>query len=390
MYGTTYNGGAYGAGTVYDINLSGALDTLYNFCQSGCPDGGAPYAGLVQATNGDFYGTAHGGIGDETIYSYGTVFKITPGGTLTTLYSFCSLGYPCADGSYPFAALVQATNGDFYGTTYSGGANNAGTVFRITANGTLTTLYSFCSQPSCADGAYPNAGLIQATNGDLYGTTFGATNTTYGTVYKITRSGTLTTIYNFCQIRVCADGSNPYAGLIQATNGYLYGTTLYGGSSNCYVQGYPGCGTVFRITPAGTLNTIYSFCIEAGCADGQWPFAGLVQATNGTFYGTTSEGGAPCSSSGGCGTVFSLSTGLGPFVKTLPAAGTVGETVLILGTDLTGATSVTFDGTAAAFTVNASGSAINTKVPTGASSGTVEVVTPGGTLSSNVAFRLLP
>jgi hypothetical protein len=120
------------------------------------------------------------------------------------------------------------------------------------------------------------------------------------------------------------------------------------------------------------------------------PSAGLVQATNGTFYGTTNDGGSPCSRNGGCGTVFSLSVGLGPFVKTLPTAGEVGQAVKILGTDLTGATSVTFDGIAAAFTVNASGTAILTTVPAGARSGTVEVVTPGGTLSSNVPFRVLP
>ena len=115
----------------------------------------------------------------------GTVFKITPGGALTTLYSFCSQG-GCTDGEWPKAGLVQATNGDIYGTTYAGGANNYGTVFKISPGGTLTTLYSFCSQGECTDGEYPEAALVQATNGDLYGTTYAGGANNYGTVFKIT------------------------------------------------------------------------------------------------------------------------------------------------------------------------------------------------------------
>src|ERR1035441_7371112 len=123
------------------------LTTLYSFCsQSGCPDGYSPYAGLVQATNGDLYGTTYfGGTGNG-----GTIFKIAPGGTLTTLYSFCSQTN-CADGGGPYAGLVQATSGDFYGTTALGGTGGWGTVFKITPGGTLTTLYSFCSQTNCTD-----------------------------------------------------------------------------------------------------------------------------------------------------------------------------------------------------------------------------------------------
>lgn len=398
IYGAAFNGGLYGAGTVYEITLGGALDTLYNFCQSGCPDGGAPYAGLVQATNGDLYGTTHGGIGDESIYSYGTVFKIPPsGGTLTTLHSFCSQGPPCTDGSYPYAGLVQATNGDLYGTTYSGGANNAGTVFKITPNGTLKTLYSFCSQPSCTDGGYPYAGLVQASNGDLYGTTLGnGTNpfgdSSYGTVYKITLSGKLTTIYTFCSQSECTDGALPYAGLIQATDGNLYGATLSGGvgAGGCeYAEDVDGCGTVFRIDLSGKhMKTLYSFCVQSGCPDGSGPYGGLIQATDGTFYGTASRGGSQMCG-GGCGTVFSLSDGLGPFVEPQTTSGEVGAAVTILGNNLTGASSVTFNGTAAVFTVNSTGTAISTTVPTGATTGTVQVVTAGNTtVSSNVPFTV--
>jgi uncharacterized repeat protein (TIGR03803 family) len=377
FYGTTEAGGTNcalgGCGTVFKITPGGALTVLYSFCsQSGCLDGLQPLAGLIQATNGDLYGTTYGG-GAKGI---GTVFKITPSGTLTMLHSFCSQS-GCLDGAYPFAALIQATNGDFYGTTAAGGSNgNYGTIFKMTPGGTLTTIYSFCSQSGCLEGDSPYAGLVQAANGDFYGTTTagGANNT--GTVFKVTPSGTLTTLYSFCSQSGCPDGAIPYAGLIQATNGDFYGTTGYDGSNNG--------GTIFEITPGGTLTTLYSFCSQSGCTDGDFPYAGLVQDTNGDFYGTTFQGGAS-----GDGTVFSLSVGLSPFVETQTTSGMVGAVVKILGTDLTGATGVSFNGTAAVFKVISS-SLVTAAVPAGATSGTVQVVTPGGTLSSNVPFRVLP
>jgi uncharacterized repeat protein (TIGR03803 family) len=133
------------------------------------------------------------------------------------------------------------------------------------------------------------------------------------------------------------------------------------------------------MTAAGTLTTLHAF----DSTDGAYPFGGLVQATSGKFYGTTYEGGASDD-----GTVYSLSVGLGPFVKTLPTAGKTGATVTILGTDLTGATSVTFNGTTATFTVNSTGTAIMTTVPNGATTGKVDVTTLTGTLNSNVKFRV--
>ena len=420
FYGTASSQGANGGGTIFKVTLSGTLVTLYNFCsESGCTDGVLPEAALVQATSGDFYGTTNdGGL------SYGTVFRITPGGTLTTLYRFCSQS-GCRDGSNPFAGLVQTANGDFYGTARNGGANAVGTVFEITPSGALTTLYSFCSESGCADGANPVAGLVQATNGNLYGTTLaggGATNG--GTVFEITPSGRLTTLYTFCSQSGCTDGSNPLAGLVEATNGDLYGTTNGGGASDLgtvfkitpsgtlttlhsfdrtdgsapgtvlvqgtdgnfygttYGGGAHGDGTIFEMAPSGTLATLHSFCPHGACTGGRNPEAGLLQATNGTFYGTTYFGGA-----NRYGTVFSLSVGLGSFVKTQPARGEVGAAINILGTDLTGATSVSFNGTEATFTV-VSGSEITTTVPVGATTGTVQVVTPSSTLSSNVPFRV--
>jgi len=316
--------------------------------------------------------------------SFGTVFKITPSGSRTTIYSFCAQS-SCTDGSYPEAGLVQGSDGDLYGTTLGGGVWGYGVVFKITPSGAVTTLYSFCSQISCYDGRGADAALIQATDGNLYGTTaLGGANANsfggYGTVFSITPSGTRFTLYSFCAQSLCTDGAYPYAGLVQATDGNLYGTTAGGGAN--------GVGTVFQISPSGKLTILYSFCSQknsnGGCTDGDIPYGGLVQGTNGTFYGTTEYGGA-----GGYGTGFSLSLGLGPFVKTQPASGKVGAAVKILGTHLGGTTSVTFNGTAAVFKV-ASRSLITTKVPSGATTGTVQVTTPNSTLSSNVPFQVLP
>ena len=384
FYGTAYSDQSHGVGTVFKITLSGTLTTIYKFCsQSDCADGENPRGGLVQGADGDFYGTTEYGGANG---SFGTVFKITPTGALTTLYSFCSQSN-CTDGVEPYAGLIQATDGNFYGTTVGGGANgsNTGTVFKITPSGALTTLYSFCSQSvgqDCTDGAYPYAALVQAIDGNFYGTTFqGGANTACsaqgcGTVFKITPSGTLTTLYSFCSQSGCTDGGNAYAGLIQATDGNFYGTTV-GGGANSY-------GTVFKITRSGALTTLYSFCSHSGCPDGDGPLAALAQATNGNFYGTAAHGGAH-----GDGTIFSLSVGLGPFVETQPTSTKVGAGVRVLGTNLTGVTSVTFNGTPALFKV-VSSSFISTTVPVGATTGNVQVVTPGGTLTSNVPFRVLP
>lgn len=427
FYGITTRGGANAGGTVFEITPAGALTSLYDFYfPANGTDGDSPNP-VIQAPNGNLYGTTFSGGANQ----YGTVFEITPAGTLTTLYSFCSQA-DCSDGEYPVGPLVQATNGNFYGTTESGGANASGTVFEVTPAGKLTTLYSFCSQPDCADGALSTGGLVQATNGNFYGTTInGGVDNPYGTVFEITPAGKLTTLHEFCSQTNCADGATPGAGLVQATNGNFYGTTLYGGANGSCAGG-GGCGTVFEITPAGKLTTLYSFCSQSNCTDGEYPgtalvqatdgnFYGtagggannygtifeitstgtlttlyspgytdrgpqaLVQATDGTFYGTTATGGT----GGGYGTVFSLSVGLGPFVETIPTAGKVGAKVSILGYKLTGAAKVTFNGTPAAFTVNSTGTEIATTVPAGATTGTVQVLTRGGPLSSNVPFRVV-
>jgi uncharacterized repeat protein (TIGR03803 family) len=373
FYGTTRKGGANGQGTVFKITPSGTLTTLYSFCsQSKCADGSRPVAALIQAADGNFYGTTSGG----GAKGHGTLFEITPNGMLTTLNSFDNGRY------YSVATLTQATGGNFYGTASQGGANGYGTVFEITPGGKLTTLYTFCSQGGCTDGMYPS-GLIQATSGNFYGTTAFGGATGVGTVFMITPSGTLTTLHSFCSQLPCGEGYIPEAGLVQATDGNFYGTTVAGRS------GEMGLGTIFKITRGGELTTLFYF----DGTDGYFPGAALIQDTNGGFYGTTEAGGIlrKCHNHFNCppsdGTVFSLSVGFGPFVKTQTTSGNVGAAVTILGTNLTGATSVTFNGTAAKFTV-VSRSEIKTTVPTGATTGRVEVTRPKGTLKSNVVFRV--
>jgi uncharacterized repeat protein (TIGR03803 family) len=378
FYGTTSLGGprrsacATGCGTVFKITPSGKLTTLHRFDYT---DGYEPYAGFVQGTDGDFYGTTAGG-GTKAVCGAGgcgTVFKITPSGKLTTLHSFDK-----TDGNSPQAGLVQGTDGNFYGTTVLGGARKGvsyGTVFKMTLSGKLTTLHSFTGPRK--GGAYPYGGLVQATNGDFYGTTEGGGANAVGTVFRITPSGKLTTLHSFDFNKKGQDGEGvePYAGLVQGTDRDFYGTT----------HGDHGDGTIFKITLSGKLTKLWSF----DSTDGATPHAGLVQGTDGNFYGTTQYGGSNDACTYGCGTVFSLSVGLGPFVETLPTSGKVGAAVKILGTDLTGATSVSFNGTVAKFKV-VSSSEITTTVPAGATTGTVEVKTPGGTLKSNVVFRVTP
>lgn len=376
LYGTTVDYGAYGYGNVFKLSLSGTLTSLHSFCaEVNCPDQGYPFAALVQGTDGNFYGTASGEWTLEGFYiGNGTVFKISPQGTLTTIHSFSAV----TEGFDPTAGLVEGTDGNFYGTTSEGG--NEGTLFKITPAGTLTTLYTFCAQANCADGSYPYAGLIQASDGNLYGTTVegGAyrisSNNGYGTVFRITPAGTLTTLHSFRG----TDGAYPQGALVQGTDGNAYGTTSAGGAY--------GYGTIFRITPAGTFTTLYNFCAQANCADGNSPVAALMQATDGNFYGTTTGLDQPYTTNG---TVFKLSVGLGPFVKTLPTLGKVGASIILLGTNLSGTTSVSFNGTNASFKV-VSTSEIITTVPTAATTGSVTVVTPRGTLKSNVVFRVTP
>ena len=377
FYGTTEAGGAYtppfGYGTVFKITASGTLTTLDSF---GVVSGWNPHDGLAEGTNGDFYGTTYGLGGNG-----GTVFKITSSGALTTLYNFCSQT-KCTDGGYPNAGMVLATNGDFYGTTGDGGDFANGTVFKITPSGTLTTLHSF----DITDGAGP-LGLVQASNGNFYGTTLSGGNNDAGTVFQITPSGTLTTLYNFCSQSNsesnCTDGTQAFGTLIQATDGNLYGTTAYGGN-------VANMGTIFKITTSGALTTVYSFCPVTNCTDGGFPMAGLVQGTNGTFYGDTSAGRISDCPDYGCGTVFSLSVGLGPFVQLQATSGKEGAAIGILGQGFSSSSVVKFGGTQATTITRTGATFIKATVPAAALTGSVTVTTGATTLTSSQTFRVTP
>lgn len=414
LYGTTLGGGSQGSGTVFKITPAGKLTTLYSFCSlSNCADGSGPYGGLVLGRDGNFYGTTFTG-GSNGIS--GTVFRIKPDGTLTTLHNFNG-----ADGAGPAAPMILAADGNFYGITQNGGTNNAGTIFKITPTGAFKTLHSIVSgdgffltgplvqgadgnfygttesggangfgsifkvTPSgsfstfhsfnSTDGSAPACGLVLASDRKLYGTTYeGGSDMSdcpngCGTVFKITMNGMLTTLHNFS----FTEGADPIAGLVQATDGNFYGTT-YGGGSGV------GWGTVFKMTPSGAVTTLHSFV----GTDGAQPYGPVAQATTGNLYGTATNGTAGASQ----GTLFRVTTGLGRFVGFVSNTGKVGQSVGILGQGFTGTSGVSFNGTSATFAVR-SGTFIIATVPTGATSGSVQVATPNGTLTSNVPFRVM-
>jgi len=287
LYGTTQYGGPPNGGTVFQVTTGGSLSILYNFgnnagfdSQLGWTnyDGDAPIAGLVQGSDGNFYGTTY----SYGAYANGTVFQLTPAGVLTTLHSFTALdsgnSYTNKDGANPMGELVEGKDGSFYGTTTAGGTNayGQGTVFQITSGGVFTTLHSFGSADGMCYG-----GLVQGNDGNLYGTTSSGS----GTIFRITTNGTFATLHTFSGL----DGVSPNAGLIQGSDGNFYGTTDGSGPNGWY-------GTVFQITANGTFTTLHAF----NGSDGSSPNAALVQAANGTLYGTTARGAA------GSGTVFRI------------------------------------------------------------------------------------
>jgi uncharacterized repeat protein (TIGR03803 family) len=199
--------------------------------------------------------------------------------------------------------LILDSAGNLYGTTIRGGTSNLGTVFKVTKTGKETVLYNFWSVASCADGEFPNGGLVRDADGNLYGTTALGGNPAFcgegcGIVFKITKTGKETVLYNFCSIANCADGAFPVGGggtfpdewLVLDTAGNLYGTTPTGGDI-AFCADDRGCGTVFKVDKTGKETVLHSFCSDVKCADGSYPFVGLVQDAAGNLYGTTIEGG---------------------------------------------------------------------------------------------------
>jgi uncharacterized repeat protein (TIGR03803 family) len=422
--GNLYMGGgpgAYNQGAILRVTPSGGFNVLYSFCsQRGCPDGRYPSTPIL-GSDGNFYGTTEAG-GDH--FEGGTVFKMTLDGNLTTLYSFCTTA-ECPDGSEP-GGIIQASDGNLYGVTIGAAIQDSGTLFRVSTTGEFKTLHYFCSAVNCVDG-YEQSGPIQGSDGNLYGTTFAGGTHGGGVLYKLTLAGEYTILYNFCSLSDCLDGGGP-TGIVQDANGNFFSTT-YGGGSNGYgtvfeftsknqyivldsfnfvlgtplgvtlasdgnfygtsmgASNYGTGGTVFEVTPKGELTFLNIFGSSCALDTGWYPVGSIFQNTEGTLYGATGFGNSvgDCNPNGfGYGTIYNV-TGLNPLVETAPVAGPVGQSVLILGNGLTGSTSVTFNGVAAAFTVE-SDTYIKATVPKGATTGTVSVVTPSGTLNSNPQF----
>jgi uncharacterized repeat protein (TIGR03803 family) len=418
MYGTTENGGApaftNNVGTVFQVTPAGALNVIYSFPSSET-EGWLPFSGLTLGTDGNFYGTTYYYGLPENVSYFGSVFQITPGGSRTYLYIFTGGSdgrYPTAppilgrDGNWygttqgdprnpgsvyqltksgqfkslhqfvlgemPEDPLVLATDGNFYGTTHYGGTTNNGSVFRITPAGTFTVIYSFDG----THGAAPYSPLIQGADGNFYGTTTIGGSASGGVVFKLTRTGKITVLNNF----VLGDTpSVPIAGLVQATDGYLYGATDNGNNHG----GTTSDGTIFRMK---AIPSTPSYLHDFDVTTGRGPQDTLLQHTNGILYGDTLEGGAPTSD---CGVFYSWNAGLKPFVSLVFTSAKVGKTIQILGQKFTGTTGVSFNGVAATFTVVAD-TYLTAVVPTGATTGSVTVTTPGGPLTSNKKFRVTP
>jgi len=292
FYGVTTNGGTEDDGVLYKVTPSGAVSTVYSFCaKAKCADGQFPTSGLIQGSDGNFYGTTQSGGANGG----GIAFKVTPSGTLTVLYAFCSVYTTvCTDGKNP-GQLVQGTDGNFYGTagggtnTYGNG-NQGGIVFQLTPAGKLTVLHSFCSQTNCSDGGLPSSGLVQASDGNFYGLAASGGSTGYGVAYRVTAGGAYSIVHSFCAVladKLCEDGGGPNGTLVEAADTSFYGVTQLGGPN---VATGAGGGTAFNLTTGGTLTTLYSFCSQSNCTDGYAPASGLYLASDGNYYGTTLYG----------------------------------------------------------------------------------------------------
>ncbi len=406
MYGTTRLGGASNMGTIFKQRTTGNVNVvLHAFSGS---DGGVPYHGLTLARDGNYYGATNSG-GDQ---SMGTVFKITAGGVITVLHSFTGAD----DGAFPIAQPIEALDGNLYGTTL-GSSSQAATVYKLASSGNLTPFYTLTQDDgygifapllqgldgsiyvvadlggvfgcgsilklskdgvlknkhtfNCrSGGAIPND-LVQTADGTIYGTTQAGGEFGGGTIFKLDSKGVVTLLYSFGAN--LTDGLNPNGGLTPGTDGNFYSSTENGGAN--------GAGSLFKFTTGGVYTQLYSFPKVKGST--QAPVAAPTQHTSGLFYGVAAGGGL-----NGLGSIYTLDMGLGPFITFVRPQGKVGATAQILGTALTGATSVTFNGIKADTFKVVSDTYMTATVPSGATTGKVVVTTPGGSLTSNLDFRI--
>ena len=398
-------------GNVIKITPAGQISTLYNFCSKlHCTDGAWPGTAPLLGSDGNLYGVTTGGgaFSQNGGAGWGVAYKLTLAGKLTVLHTFCAAN-PCMDGDTP-GGIIQAADGNLYGTTYEGGQDGGGVLFKLTTTGVFTVMHAFCVPTDCPDGENPEYPPTQGVDGNLYGTTNQGGTASAGLLYDLTPTGRFNVVHTFlCRYTSCNRGGEPIA-VVQDADHNLFGITQFGGTNddgtlfeitanhsflNLYsfddTESIPSFGltsandgnfygttqnTVFQLTPSGAHTTLATF----SCCDAEFARSPLVQATDGNFYGSVSFYNSTWN-----GAIYKLSTGLSPLIETNPTMGKVGRSVIILGNGLTGTTSVTFNGVAAVFTVK-SDTYIQATVPAGAITGTVSVVTPSGTLNSNPQF----
>jgi uncharacterized repeat protein (TIGR03803 family) len=395
FYGTTTGGGNaggvcngnLGCGVIFKITATGKFTLLHTFsgALAKIPEGGVPVGRLILASNGTFYGTTYSGGLVQNFANQGTIFAVSPSGGFTTLYMFDNI-HGATDGANPYAGLIQGKDGSLYGTTQFGGTSNAGTVFKFAGSKT-TVLHSFPWQPGqfYPDGAYPKASLVQASDLNLYGTTsYGGALTTYyqsGTLFRITTKGTFAKLWDFNATDPSVNGISPYGGLIQASDGDLYGTTTAGG-------GTPNSGTVYQLTLGGVLSQVISF---DAATMGALPEAVPLQAADGSLY-ITNNGGT-VSNNKYQGAVVQFVDGLPapkPWIaKFSPTSAKVGKKVTISGGSFVRTSGVSFNGTSAAFTVMSTNT-VTATVPSGATTGPIAVTNAGGSTTSTTSFTVLP
>jgi uncharacterized repeat protein (TIGR03803 family) len=357
FYGDCNNGGPNGRGILYKVTPAGTFTILYSFTGI-APDGEFPNGPPIQATDGNFYGTTVQGGANNL----GAVYKLS-GGTVTTLYSFKGT----ADGAGPSAPLVQGSDGNLYGSSQFGGAHNVGIIFKISTAGKFTVLHAFTG----ADGNRPVAALIQGTDGKFYGTAYQGGTNNQGVVFKMTSGGTLTVIHSFL---AATDGEDPEVAMVQATDGNFYGVA----NSNA-----GGTTSIYKVTSKGVYSTLYLF----NGAIGTGPASNLVQSTDGLLYGDTTSGSGTGQSNG---IFYSFNIGAKAFARLASSSGNVGASIGIFGQGFSTATGVTFGGVSATtFTVVEPGY-ITATVPVGAKTGSVVVEIPSGNLTSSAQFKVLP
>jgi len=354
FHGTTNAGGSRNHGMVFRLSPDGSIVDEHDF--EGGADGGFPWAAPIQGADGAFYGTTAGA---SSAYA-GTVYKIDTTGRYSVLHLFST-----TDGRGPISSLVQGADLNFYGTTTSGGQNGMGTFFRISSTGDFSVLYSFDS----TDQGSPVGPLIQASDGNFYGVTPGNGTTIKGAVLQMTPSGTVTVFYKFTGgANGGQDGFQPSGGLVQATDGNFYGTFLSGGAA--------GYGVFYRLTPEGVFTDLHDFRTQSGI----YPQNTVMQHTTGKFYGTAFAGGA-----NNDGVIWEYDAGLAPFVTFLNVYGQVGAQVDILGQYFDSTSTVYFNGVPAQ-NPKITSTYIEATVPDGATTGPITVTTAKGTLTSNKPF----